>query len=346
MTFKRQSMTFKRWIKFILFFPAMLALGNLEAGAEPVADSAEDQGNQGDNVIEAELNDQAAESDDNKAGETNSQEADKGDEANKDEVNKDKGAHQTTLEERAAEIAQKEIQKFRQEQAEIERQTAERLKAAEKPFVDLTPEQSTKLNSDYMQAVSDKLDLEEKIRLGDRDPATILALRQTEKWIHDTEAWFADNQAKKAEWTKKKGETEQLQAAQREKAQRLETTADVYRQANNIPQDVWDQSSQWFAEQLKTDKVLGLKFADAYRLHGDVGAVEFAHKYCTENMGKKAEADIEQKNTAKQNLAPGVSSSAVNTDPDVKRLYKEAMADPGNEAKYLAWREAKSKIKT
>lgn len=333
-------MNIKKWLKTILLFPAMLMLGNLDAGAEPVEDPAEDLGNQGEENAGTEPDDQAAELDGEEADESNDSQ-----EAAEDKPAKGKQPHQTTLEERAAQIAQKEIQKFREEQAEIQRQTEARLKPETKPFIDLSPEQSTQINNDYVAAISRKVELEEAIRLGDREPATITELRRTEKWIHDTESWFADNEAKKSAWAEQQEIFQKQQALAKESADRLSTTAEVFREANKIPQDVWDTSAVWFSMQMETDKVLQLEFQDAYRLHGDVGAVRFAHKYCNENMGKTAEQAISQKTEAKKNLAPGVTSTATTADQDVSRLYKEAMADPNNQDKYMAWQTAKAKTK-
>jgi hypothetical protein len=329
-------MTVKKWLKIILFFPAMFMLGIPDVGAEPVTDPAEDLDNQGEDDTGAEPDDQAAELDGEEADKTTSQETDE----ETAEVKKPQEAHQTTLEERANQIAEKTLAKWREEQAEITRQATARIEADKKPFVDLTPEQSNQINSDYLSAVTRKVELEEAIRLGDHEADTILALRQTEKWIRDTEAWFSDNESKKAEWTKKQGETTRQQAEAAERAQRLETTANVYREQHKIPADVWETSSQWFSEQLKTDKVLGLRFSDAYRLHGDVGAVEFAHKYCTENMGKTAEDALKQKEKAKLTLAPGVTAQGKTTAPDLKALLKAAQKS-GSEEDYLAFSAAK-----
>jgi hypothetical protein len=343
-------MTLKRWLKTIYLFPMMMLLGiEPEAGADTQTDTAEDQGNPGDDAEGADTQEtDSAESQTSEADETESQETEEGTEENKDN-SQDKGAHQTTLEERAGQIAEKKIaealEKDRAERQRIETETQERLKAQEKPFIDLTPEQSAKINEDYTSAVAHVAELQELLRLGDRSTETVLDLRKTEKWIRDTEAWYADNEAKKAAWTKTQGETAARQAAIAEQSQRLEATAEVYREAQKVPQNVWDESSKWFAEQLKTDRLLGEKFADAYR-KGNVDAVDFAYKYCLEHMGKKEAAAIEQKTAAKQNLAPGLTSTAVKTAPDVARLYKEAMADPSNEGKYLAWKAAQAKTKT
>lgn len=311
----------------------------LEVGAEPGTDTAEGQDEQNEEVETGESAEQQGEG----TADTNEgQEPEQG-----AEENKDRGAHQTTLEERAGAIARKEIERFKEEQAEIERQTRERLEAEKKPFVDLTPEQSEKLEADYLAATERKLELQELFRLSDdpREKAQYLAeFRRTEKWIDETERWYADNETKKAEW-KNRNEATQTRTQEIERRSReLETTAEVYRESKNIPQDVWDNASKWFETQLKGDKLLGAKFADAYRLQGNVGAVEFAYNYAVENMGKKAEEEKQKREESKTKLTPGVTSTMhkVSADPNLKKLYDKAQKS-GSEEDFLAYVEAKRK---
>lgn len=304
--------------------------------------TAEEQGNLAEEELEAELEESLSAEEDELAGEEtkDGQEGEKPTEG----PNKDKGAHQTTLEERAAQIAEK---KAAEEIAKFKAETEARLEAEKKPFVDLTPEQAERLNSDYLAASGRKIDLQEEYKLAetDADKARILTeIRKIDKWLGDTENWYAQNEAKKAEWLKGQQQRETQQKESQERAHRLETTAEVFRESKGIPKEVWDTSSLWFAEQLKTDKLLGAKFADAYRLHGDVGAVEFAFNYCNEHMGKKEETAIKEKEEAKKKLSPGVTSvvQKVNANPELKALLTKAQKS-GSEEDYLAYVQAKRK---
>lgn len=340
-------MNVKKWLKTVFLFPAMLMLGVPE-GLEAAAGEAEtaDADQQGEEVEqeagegEEGLDTQSEE--DASAAEQGAVDAENTDQ--KEDEGK-KGIKQKSLEERAAEIAEKKLAEVLTKR---EQEAQQRLEAEKKPFVELTPEQTATLNTNYVEAVARKAELEELIRIGDRSQSTIIELRKVEKWINDTEKWYADNEAKKVEWEAKQKESEQertrLETEQREKAVRLQTASDVFRESKGIPQDAWDQGSQWFFEQLNQDKVLALKFADAYR-RGDVAAVEFAFDYFTEHMGKAEDAALEQKKEAKTKLAPAVTGSVV-PEADMKQL-KELHAKAqksGSEEDYLAFTALKNKL--
>ena len=263
-----------------------------------------------------------------------------------DEEEANKGITQKNFADRIAEIQAKNDAKLAEAIQKLEAKVQERQQAEVKPFVDLTPAQVDQINANYLDAVAHKAELELAVKEGDRSPQILAELRKAEKWISDTETWYRDNEAKKTEWTAKQGEVQKMQAEQQEKATRLQTTSDVFREARNIPQDVWDQASIWFSEQLKGNKELGLKFQAAYQ-KGDVHAVEFAHDYCTEHMGKGAEEALKAKEAAKTKLAPGVSGTnvAATQGADMKmlrELYAKAQKS-GEERDLSAFTRAKAK---
>jgi len=338
-------MKMKKLLKLILLFPAMLMLGNLE-GLDAAASEDDDQdadlgGNLGEEGEEgADAPDEETDPD------ADPEEADAEQPDKKDEE-ENKGIKQKSFEERLKEIEEKNEAKIAEAIQKLQQQTTERVEAEKKPFVDLTAAQVDQLNGNYLDIIAHKADLEEAIRAGDRSMETVTALRAAEKFIHDTETWYADNEAKKAEWTEKQGQSAKLQAEAKERSDRLATAADVFREASNIPQDVWDQASVWFESQLKANKILGLEFADAYRLKGDMGAVKFAHDYCNEHMGKEAEAVLKQKQEAKTKLAPGVTGSNGKTaEADMKTLRElHAKAQKsGTEEDFLAFTNLKTKL--
>lgn len=319
----------------------------LESGAVSHEDSAENLANLANAELEAELDDSLAEESELDGEETESQEPEDG-----SEEQKKKGSHQTTLEERAEQLAEKKVQaalaKFKEEQAEIEKRVNEKLEADKKPYVELSQTDVDRLNANYAAAYERKLELEELFRF-ESDPGEksklLVDLRRTEKWLVDTENWYSANETKKAEYLKTKEQIESDTAHAKEQAQRLETTAEVFRTAHKIPEHVWEASSNWFAEQLKNDPVLQLKFKDAYRLQGDVAAVEFAHNYCQENMGKAAEKAKEQKTEAKNKLSPGITGHVTVSNEvmdSLKALHSKAKKS-GSEEDFLAFQDAKRK---
>ncbi|KAB0668948.1 hypothetical protein F6V30_14010 [Oryzomonas sagensis] len=341
-----------KWIKKIMLFPFWMMMGipeGLDAAADGEAADADQQGNQGEeadygaDTQDDESNLDADQDEEGDADETTDQEADQA-----AEEEKKKGLVQTPLEERAAQIAEKKVaEALTKERERIESETRARLEAEQKPFVDLSPEQTTRINNDYLAACERREELRELFRLTE-DPADktqyLSELRRTEKWISDTEAWYADNEAKKAEWTKKQESVTALQRDNAERGKRLEATAETFREAKGIPQDAWDESSKWFADQVKIDKLLGAKFADVYRLHGDVAAVEFAFNYCNEHMGKAAQEELDKKEQAKNKLSPGVSAVPQKSgpNPELKKLLAKAQQS-GSEEDYLNYVNAARK---
>jgi hypothetical protein len=352
------------WLKKIYLFPFMLMM-NIEgqdaaagaAGDAAGATGADQSGTQGEGADEGaeaqddDLDPDADPDDEGDADESTDQEA--ADKLAAEEEAK-KGIVQKTLDERVAELAQKEIDKalakFKEDQDKINKETEERLAAEKKPFVEMTPAQSAQLNADYTAATVRKLELAEQIRL-ETDPAAqaaaVVELRNVETWIKNTETWYANNEAAKAKWTSENAEREKQTAAAKERVTRLITTADVFRQQMNIPQDAWDAGSVWFANQMKENKILKQEFDDAYRLHGDVACVKFAHDYITKNMGKDAQSALEQKLNAKEKLPPGGGAGAATSTSEtvlkgLRGLHAKAQAS-GEEADFTRFAAAKRK---
>lgn len=342
-------MNVKKWLKTIFLFPAMLMFavpGNdgldVSAGEDDALD-ADQEDDLDEEYAEDEQDPDAAAGEDEAADADQQGEGEQDKSTEKDEEGQAKqGIKQKTLEERASEIAEKKVSEAL---AKLNLETQERLESEKKPFVELSPAQVDQLNENYVEAVSRRAELEEQIRLGDRSPATIAELRKAEQWIQKTEAWYADNEKKKAEWEAGKQDYQKKAAEVQERTQRLETAAEVYRESLNIPQDVWDQSSLWFAEQLKVDKVLSLEFADAYRLKGDIGAVKFAHEYCDKHMGKKEEEALQKRQEAKGKLLNTNAGQNRNQDADLKSLQAlHAKAQKsGSEEDYATFLSAKKK---
>lgn len=312
----------------------------LEAGADTQDTStAEETGNQGEESAGADTQgEQSAETEGGEADETTGQETEE-----VTEENKDRGAHQKTFDERLKEIEERNERRLQETVAKIEREAQERLAAQQKPFAELTQAQIDQLNNNYTDAVARVADLQESIRLGDRSPETITELRKVEKWIKDTEDWYADNEQKRQNWEQEQRQKTDQQRLTEERTKRLETTANVYRESQNIPQDVWDASAQWFYDQMTADRLLAAKFQDVYRLHGDVAAVEFAYKHALEHMGKKEKQVIQQKEEAKTKLPPGGGAASVKggVEEEYKKALEHARKHPDSDEAWLALSKAK-----
>lgn len=97
----------------------------------------------------------------------------------------------------------------------------------------------------------------------------------------------------------------------------LDERAEFYRQQNNIPADVWQESGQWFANQCETDKVLGAQFLEIATYNGPMAAVRFAAEYTKNNMPQKASEATKAKEAAKSALPGGTGKPAPSSANDL-----------------------------
>lgn len=88
----------------------------------------------------------------------------------------------------------------------------------------------------------------------------------------------------------------------------LSTTSDMYRDHMKIPAPVWDEMGQWFAAEMKTDKLLEKEFVDILKRNGPVSAIRFAHEKAKPAMEAKTArlaADKAKKDAAKATQTGG-----------------------------------------
>lgn len=300
----------------------------LEPDASASKDEAEDadlQGKQGEEADEG-LDTQADEADqdadldeDSEADESNESEAD-----NSEEV-KEKGTKKRTLEERAAEIAQKIVE---QELAKRDQRTAE-----DKP--DWVPIVQEKVD-EHIAAIEAQID---ELRLEGKYGEARKLSRSLDKLDADLE----ENEKRRLAWEDrqkvKQTTTDSGEAARKE----LDEAAELYRGEMKIEPDVWQKMGEWFETQIAAKPLLVAEFNDIFQKQGKVAAIRFAHEYTVKNMGQKVKQDVKKKEETKTKTSQLTTTTLGKAPPvDLKKAHAEYAANPTPEAfvKYQAAKRA------
>lgn len=282
-----------------------------EAGAETQTVPAETQGDQTTATPEAGTEpDVSQTAEDGGTGETTPTETVE----TEPEGNQDKGKHQTTLEERAIQLAEK---RFAEMQTKFE-QTLQSKQAQEKvPFVVVD---MAKVN-EHFQAQEDLI-AEMKL------DGNFVEARRIQKELDTLDASIEANNKKRTEWEAQQTEQQKKQVDFDTRLQRIDESAEFYRANKGIPQETWDAAGQWLNTQFQADPVLGRQFSDIIERQGEMAAFKWADEYCQKNMGAGAKADKASKEAAKQNLpANGGTLASVGT----VTTWDALMAKPSTE---------------
>lgn len=286
------------------------------AASEAVTADADQQGKQGEETetgldTPSEEEDQDADSDeDGNADETNESEAD-----NSEEVKTEKGTKKRSLEERAAEIAQKIVEA---ELAKRDQKTTE-----SKP--DWTPINQEKVDEHIAntEAKIDELRLEGKYG----------EARKLSRSLDELDASLEENEKRRLAWEARQVEVKTTTDNDAAVRSDLDKAAEMYRAEMKIEPEVWNKMGQWFESQVSTKPLLSEEFNDIYAKSGKVAAIRFAHEYAVKNMGQKAKQSIEKKEITKTKTAQLVTSTTGKAAPiDLKKAQAEFAANPTNEA--------------
>lgn len=268
-----------------------MEVANTEAGAESSNVAAELQGDQTNTPEEAGADtlNQSAETDGEAGNATDP-------EAEHSETEGSKGKHQTTFEERLKQIEAKSEARLAEIQAKFEaRQVAE-----VKPFVVV----------DMAKVNAHLTDLKDAIADAELKGDIVTAL-DLEEQIRELRANLKENDKKRDEWESKQSAQQKHTAEASARLERIDASAEFYREQKNIPKETWQAAGVWISEQFQKDPVLGRKFAEMIDRQGEMAAFEWADKYCQDNMGAGAKADKDAKELAKSGLLP-VGSTAAN----------------------------------
>lgn len=287
-----------------------------DAAASEDEDSGADQdGNQGDE--ETDGLDTASDEDgsgadqdeeDEDADDSTSQETDESDEGTH------KGTKKRTLEERAAEIAEKIVT---EKLAERDKQTAE-----EKPDFIVIDQEKVDAHIAEVEAQIDELRLEGKYA----------EARKLSRKLDQLDADLEENEKRKQAYIERQkvrqSGTQGVEAARKE----LDEAAELYRSEMKIDQQTWDKMGKWFESQMSTNKLLVAEFNDVYARNGKVAAIRFAHDFAVKNMGQGIKKANEQKEKQKTKTSSLTTTTTGKVAPaDLKKAQAAFAANPSDE---------------
>lgn len=291
-----------------------MPVGKPDAAASKAdADDADHQGNPGEDDDKgldtpSDEDDQDADSDEDvNADDSTNQET--------DESGERKGTRKRTLDERAAEIAEKIVNE------KIAALTA--TTKAEKPdFVVIDQE---KVDA-YIASIEEKID---ELRMEGKNGEARKLSRQLDQLDADLEANEQKREAFLQRQNQKEKTSDDVKAHQKE----LDDTAELFRQEMKIEPAVWNKMGEWFDAEGKTKPLLVKEFQDIYERQGSVAAIRFAHDYTVKSMGQKTKQANQQKEQHKNTAARLTASTTGKIGPiDMRKAKAEFDANPTPEA--------------
>lgn len=223
-----------------------------------------------------------------------------------EEENSDRGNHQLTLEERAAQIADKIVQE-RLAEAEARR----RAEAGERP--DFVPIDYTAYDDHVARLVVRERQLMDDLALDPEDPREVMRqLRAVQSERATLESAFAENERKREAWLHRQQEVHRQTEFSRVVQEDINRTVAAMAKSRNISAEMIDAGRRHANEALKADPQLQKRFDDIIThrasYHGFSGvdaAVEMLWDRTTEAMSKQAEAARQKKEHGKGQVVAG-----------------------------------------
>lgn len=197
----------------------------------------------------------------------------------------DKKPHNKTLEERAAEIAERKVQ---ERFTELERQLQEQRRAQTPDYS--PPEVEAQVERNIFAHETRLRDIEEQFRLDPQnlDPSLVQEHRQIKRWVAEAEQALAENQRKR-----QAAEAEAQHRARNDQIiasinSDIANASPLVREGLGITPEQWQAGEQWFMAQRKASPVLDAEYRERCLRDGAVRALNWAAKHVRENMGKAA----------------------------------------------------------
>lgn len=306
--------------------PDEIITATFEAGAAPVTTPAEASGQSTDNNNPAGAvpDTTPAEAQGGQENQTTTQEGAE----SPMEGSTDKGVRQTTLEERVQELAERRITEEAQKlRAEFQQQT--QAKAVE--AIDFIPDIDFEKVNNHIRGVLDQIEdlkLEGKMLEALDLQEGLTALRQ------DLKA----NEQRKSEYLQRA--QARVQTAQQYQAHQkaLDDAAGFYFPRKGYTPEVIEEGRRFFVSSLQKDPLLNARYTEIGYLQGPLAAMEFVEKFLIENMGKKQQEIIQQKEAAKTTLPPGKTSTGeVSGNANLDALREKAKSGNASDlADYMA----------
>lgn len=271
-----------------------------DTGAEPISQTAEVGGTETEVSEGAETQEsQAAES-----GEETGETEESGTvEDGTEEENKDRGSHQKTLEERAAEIAEKKAQEYI-ERVEKERQEKE---AVVKPsFIELD---HAAINRDLNKSYAREQEILNEIALDpdEADQSLTNELRAIRIWRQQVESAISENERKKSEFLQKQQERQQADAFWQARNDEIQETIKIMKETEKVSDEVEQAIKGKWSEMVKADPLLQREFDDGIRAGNITKTVKWASDMARKALKESAQKTIEQKETGKAKQVGGGS---------------------------------------
>lgn len=271
-----------------------------ESAAEQVEETVEvedtdndDTNDEGGDTEDAEDNDDAEDAQD-LSDEDSDGDASEGD---------DEGKYKKNASERIRELversksAEKELNNLKSKFEESQRKQ----EAAEKPYYELD---MSRLESDLASMTEQVEDLKLE--------GKILEAVKIQRNIDTLLEAVDKNENSKAEWLAKQSERATAETKAQARVVELDDAARFYQKEMKIPTDVWDASGLWLKNEMEAKPLVGKKFSEIFDRQGAVAAIEWAHQYTLEHMGKGAKEAKSKKEDAKKILVGGQSNTAKN----------------------------------
>lgn len=296
----------------------------IEAGAAPVTTPAEAPGST-DNPAGADPGTAPAEAPGGQEDQSTKQEGAEG----ATEGSTDKGgARQTTLEERVQELAERRITEESQKlRAEFQQQTQARAAEA----VNFIPDIDFDKVNDHIRGALDQI---EELKLEGR----MLEAMDLQEGLAALRQDLKANEQRKAEYLQRaqaRIQTEQqIQAHQKA----LDDAAGFYFPKKGYTPEVIEEGRRFFVNSLQQDPLLNARYNEIGYIQGPLAAMEFVEKFLVENMGKKQQELIQQKEAAKISLPPGKTSTGeVSGNANLDALREKAKSGNASDlADYMA----------
>lgn len=225
----------------------------------------------------------------------------------------------------AEEVVEEEEEDHKKSANERIRELVERSKKAEKELQDLRSQfeaeqkQKEYLNKPFFELDMDRVEADIALTYERIDELKLEGkyseAAREQKRIVDLLTAIEENDKVKAEWMQKQEVRKSEETKVQERLKSIDEAAAFYQKQKQIPDEVWQDAGVWLNEQFQKDAILGKKFADIVDKQGPIFAIEWAHTYTVENMGKAAEQTKQKKEEAKKKLVGGATQTGTVATP-------------------------------
>lgn len=203
--------------------------------------------------------------------------------------------HKKTLEERAAEIADRRIA-----EAEARWKAEREAQAASVPKFD-SPEVEAQVERNIFAHETRMRDIEEQFRLDPQnlDPALVQEHRAIKRWIAEAENALELNRKRRQEWEVKQRASHQQQLVLGRMNADIAQATPIVRDSLGYSDEQWKSGEEWFKSQRSSNKLLDAEYRERCFREGPVRALQWAAGYVKDNMGKAAAAAKQGKEAGK-----------------------------------------------